>query len=338
MTDISAGFSWAGVELRHLVALRTVAEERSLAAAARRLGYSQPAISQQLAGLERLVGARLVERRAGGREVRLTDAGKRVLVHGTAILARAQAADADLRALAEGNVGTLVLGTIPSVGARIVPRVLAAFSARWRDVNVELVEDGWDQSLLDRLESGELDLTVALPPLREGPFVERVLLEDDYVLLVASGSSLAGGDRPLPLKHLADEPLLVCSQSRVVETFLHAHGIAARTRYRIDDNETLVGMAAAGLGAALLPRLAVDPARTDIAQVELVAKPPPRLISIAWHRDRELTEAARDLIATAERICAHVASPRRTGVPGGEPQEPADAFSDTGTRIGVPAP
>jgi len=304
MKDISDGFRWIGVELRHLVALRTVAEEGSLAGAARHLGYTQPAVSQQLATLERLVGARLVERRAGGREVSLTEAGKRVLLHGAAMLARAQAADADLRALEEGSAGTLRLGTIPSIGARIVPVMLARFAERWPDVDVQLVENAWDQQLLDELEAGSLDLAFALPPLRDGPFDSVELLEDAYVLLVAPQSPLVNARRPLSLAPLADQPLLVCSQSRDAESFLHAHGIAAQIRYRIDDNETLVGLAAAGLGAALLPRLAVSPGRTDVVSVELATKPPPRLISIAWHRDRQPTDAARDLVEIARGICA----------------------------------
>jgi DNA-binding transcriptional LysR family regulator len=77
-----------------------------------------------------------------------------------------------------------------------------------------------------------------------------------------------------------------------------------RIRYRIDDNETLVGLAAGGLGAALLPRLAVDPARTDVVQVELATKPPPQLIVLAWHRDREQTPSARALVEVADEVCA----------------------------------
>lgn len=304
MADISEPFRWNGVELRHLVALRTVAEEGSLAGAARRLGYSQPAVSQQLQALERLVGSRLVDRRAGGREVTLTEAGQRVLVHGAAMLARAQAADAELRALQEGSAGSLRLGTIPSIGARIVPELLRRFAERAPAIEVQLVEDHWDDRLLDQLEAGELELAFAFPPLRDGPFDSVELLEDPYVLLVAADSPLAAANRALSLRRLADIPLIVCSQSEAADAFCRAHGIAAQIRYRIDDNETLVSLAAAGLGAALLPRLAVDPARTDVVQVELATKPPPRLIVLAWHRDREQTASARALVEVADEVCA----------------------------------
>jgi molybdate transport repressor ModE-like protein len=308
MSDINGTLRWAGVELRHLVALRTVAEERSLAAAARKLGYSQPAVSQQVASLERLVGSRLLERRAGGREVTVTEAGQLVLRHGIAILSRAQAADAELRALTDGSAGTVRLGTIPSIGARIVPQVLRRLASRSPAIEVQLVEDPSDSNLLDRLEGGDLELAFAFPPLRDGPFDTVELLRDPYVLLVAAGSPLASAKRSLGLGQLGKLPLIVCSQSAAADDFCRAHGIAAQVRYRIDDNETLVGLAAAGMGAALLPRLAVDPSRPDVVQIDLNVKPPPRIIAIAWHGDREQPESARALVATAQEVSGEISS------------------------------
>jgi molybdate transport repressor ModE-like protein len=306
MSDIADGFRWGGVELRHLLTLRAVVEEGSLAAAARKLGYSQPAVSQQLAALEKLVGSRLVERHIGRREVAPTEAGRRVLGHAKALLARAQAADADLRALQNGTAGALRLGIIPSIGARIVPRLLQRLAHRAPGVEVRLTEDAWDSRLLDRLEAGELDLTFAFPPWREGPFESIEVLEDPYVLLVAAGSPLARRARPLLPRQLGRLDLIVCSQSEAAEAFCHSRGIAARIRYRIDDNETMVGLAAAGLGAALLPKLAFDPARRDVEQVELAMRPPPRIISIVWHGDREQTDAARAVVEMARTVCAEL--------------------------------
>src|SRR5581483_10123196 len=90
---------WHGVELRHLAALQALAQERSFGRAGRRLGYTQSAISQQIAALERAVGERLVERPGGPRPVTLTEAGRLLLRHADAIVARLQAAQADMAAL-----------------------------------------------------------------------------------------------------------------------------------------------------------------------------------------------------------------------------------------------
>jgi len=306
MSDISEAFRWAGVELRHLITLRTVAEERSLAGAARRLGYSQPAVSQQLAALERLVGARLVERRAGGREVALTQAGRLALLHSEAMLARAQAADAELRALEDGSAGILRLGTIPSVGARLVPQVLRRFARHFPDVVVELAEHDDDAVLLEQIEAGNLDLTFALLPLAGGPFEAAEVLQDGYILAVAADSALATVGRKVSLKQLAKLPLIVCTQSSAPEALLRAHGIAAQIRYRIESNETVAGLAAAGLGAALVPRLAIDPGRDDLVRLELVTELPPRLVGIVWHQDRHQTEAARQLVELASEVGATI--------------------------------
>src|SRR5436190_15966512 len=98
---------WLGVELRHLAALQAVAEEGSFGRAAIRLGYTQSAVSQQIQALERVVGERLVERPGGPRPVSLTEAGELLLRHADAIVARMQAAQADLAAFSQGAAGTL---------------------------------------------------------------------------------------------------------------------------------------------------------------------------------------------------------------------------------------
>src|ERR671936_2785394 len=98
---------WLGIELRHLTALEAVAREGSFGRAAKSLGYTQSAVSQQIATLERIVGARLIERPGGPKPVSLTEAGRLLLGHAESITARLQAAQADLSALAGGVAGAL---------------------------------------------------------------------------------------------------------------------------------------------------------------------------------------------------------------------------------------
>src|SRR3954452_13819963 len=105
---------WFGVEIRHLAALQAIAAERSFGRAARRLGYTQSAISQQIATLERIVGEQLIDRPGGPRPVALTEAGRLLLRHARAIVARLQAAQADLSALSAGEAGSLKVGVFQS--------------------------------------------------------------------------------------------------------------------------------------------------------------------------------------------------------------------------------
>src|SRR5246127_340630 len=122
---------WFGVEIRHLAALQAIAAERSFGRAAARLGYTQSAVSQQIATLERIVGEQLVERPGGPRPVSLTEAGTLLLRHAESIVARLQAAQADLRALRAGEVGVLSVGSFQSAGSRLLPEIMRRFSAEW---------------------------------------------------------------------------------------------------------------------------------------------------------------------------------------------------------------
>src|SRR6185295_15708869 len=106
---------WLGLDLRHLVALKTIADEGSFGRAAERLGYTQSAISQQIAALERIVGLRLIERPGGPRPISLTEAGQILLRHADAIQARLLAAKADMAALEAGDLD-LTFWTLPVAG------------------------------------------------------------------------------------------------------------------------------------------------------------------------------------------------------------------------------
>src|SRR5881398_3980150 len=180
-----------GVELRHLLALQAIAEHGSFGRAARALGYTQSAISQQVATLERAVGEKLIERPGGPRPVSLTEAGRLLLRHADAIVAQLDAAQADMAALAEGAAGPLRVGIFQSVGARLLPGLLRRFREEYPRVEVRVREETDAAELLRLLEHGELDLTFADLPLPEGPYTWREILRDPYVLVVPAGDELA---------------------------------------------------------------------------------------------------------------------------------------------------
>src|SRR5438034_8755424 len=139
---------WLGLDLRHLVALKTIADEGSFGRAAERLGYTQSAVSQQIATLERIVGLRLIDRPGGPRAVSLTEAGRILLRHAEAIHARLLAAKADMAALEAGDAGQLRIGTFQSVGTRILPTLLRRFTEAHPRVEVVLRESASQPALL----------------------------------------------------------------------------------------------------------------------------------------------------------------------------------------------
>ncbi|MDX6522962.1 MAG: hypothetical protein QOI17_475 [Gaiellales bacterium] len=299
---------WLGVELRHLAALQAVAEEGSFGRAATRLGYTQSAVSQQIATLERLVGAQLVERPGGPRPVSITEAGSVLLRHADGIIARLRAAQADLAALQDGTAGSLRVGTYQSVGARVLPEVMQRFSTAHPHVDVQLSESE-DGALLRQVEAGDLDLTFIQLPLPEGPFEAIELLRDPHMLVVPAGSPLATGPAP-SLREVAAMPLIsyrTCTSGHQVEAQLRMRDSSPEIVFRSDDNGTMQGMVAAGVGVALMPALAVDLADPRTRAVDMSGKVPPRLIGVAWHRDRLQSVAARSFIDLASEVCAELA-------------------------------
>jgi molybdate transport repressor ModE-like protein len=299
--------SWLGLELRHLVALKAIAEHGTFGRAAQSLGYTQSAISQQIATLERIVGQKLIDRPGGPRQVSLTEAGELLLRHAEAIAARLHAAQADLVALDAGDVGPLRIGTYQSVGARVLPALLREFTQDWPKVDVTLRESADDQELALLIESGELDLSFVVLPLGPGPYETAELFRDPYVLVVPKGSSLAGRDRPPSLRELVEHPIIsyrTCRTTQRVEDRLRQTGREPRIVFRSDDNGTMQGLVAAGVGIAIVPRLTVDETDATVEVVDLGERVPPRLIGIAWHRDRRRTRAAEAFVELCRQITA----------------------------------
>jgi len=312
--SIMASDQWLGVELRHLAALEAVARTRSFGAAARELGYTQSAVSQQIAHLERIVGQRLFDRPGGPRRVEPTEAGELLLRHADAIVARLDAARADMAALAEGAAGRLRVGIYQSVGARLLPELLRRFRSQWPLVEVRVREESDADDLLRLLEHGELDLTFADLPLPEGPFEWEELLHDPYVLLVAADSDLAALESAPPLRELARLPLIGRRSADEPERFLRGRIPELDVVFRTDDNGTLAALVAGGHGAAIVPRLVVDPRNAEVRMLPVRSLIPPRTIVLAWHRDRYRPPAAEAFVELACELGADYER-RSTGRP-----------------------
>jgi DNA-binding transcriptional LysR family regulator len=293
------------LEFRHLLSFRAVAESGSFHEAAESLDYTQSAVSQHVAALESLLGVRLLERSRGRRSVEVTEAGTLLLRHADAIVARMEAVKADLRAYTEGATGSLNVGTYQSVGARALPSILGLFSAAWPDVQVHLRETNSDDGLLDLVESGELDLSFAVYPLKDGPFKGVELFRDPYVLVVPKGSPLARLDRSITPKEIAKQPLIGfrhCRSTVAAEDYLRANGGDPKWVFRSDDNTTVQALVGAGIGAALVPVLTIDTSHPLTAVVP--TEVPPRVLALAWHRDRYRSPAQMAFVDLAREVCA----------------------------------
>src|SRR5215472_13010114 len=149
------------MQLESLDVFRTVARYGSITAAARTLGYTQSAVSRQIATLEAQTSTRLFDRQARG--VALTDEGRCLLPHAEAILDRLATARRDLDALRGLGGGQLRVGAFPTALAALVPWALAAFGQAHPEVTLSLVE-GRTPALLERLRAGDADVAVVSAP------------------------------------------------------------------------------------------------------------------------------------------------------------------------------
>jgi DNA-binding transcriptional LysR family regulator len=291
-----------GVEFRHLTAFETVVETGSFAATARQLGYTQSAISQQIAALERAAGMRLLDRPGGRRPVTVTEAGERLLRHTRRAAAAMRAAEADLRALAEGEAGTLRVGTFQSVGVRILPRVMHMYVQRRPGIEVRLSEANHD-ALLQQLAAGELELTFVSAYL-ETTFDHVHVLTDPWVLLAPTASELARAATTVGIRDIATLPLVSYRRpDDGGESHLRSKGIEPNVVFRTDESGIVQGLVGAGIGYALVPRLTVSADDPETAMLD-VRGIPPREIELAWHADRSLTPAAQAFIETVQEIAA----------------------------------
>lgn len=289
------------MELRYLVALAAVGRHGSFSQAAESLGYTQSAVSQQIATLERIAGYRLVDRPRGARQVSLTAAGEILVGHAEAIVSRLAIASADLKALASGDAGVLKIGCFQSVGERILPSLIRKFGLERPKVRVELTEAEDDAQLLREVEGGSLDLTFMVFPMMDGPFESVKLLDDPYVVVVRPDSALAQAPVPVALEQLEGLPLVTYAQMREAHAIENRLGHPELTRqivFRSNDNGTILGLAAEGVGAAVVSSLSVDPNRDGILAMPL-AGVSPRVVGIAWHRDRYRNPAAEAFVRVA---------------------------------------
>jgi len=297
---------WMGLDLRHLVALKTIADVGSFGKAGEKLGYTQSAISQQIATLERIVGLRLIERPGGPRPISLTEAGEVLLRHAEAIQARLLAAKADMNALEAGDAGRLRVGTFQSVGTRVLPTLLRRFSESHPEVEILLRESLDEIELLEMVERGELDLTFWALPVAQGPYESVELLSDPYVLVVPAGSPLAALKRPPTLKEIALQPLIGfnhCASTAEVEASLALTGRKPKVVFRSDNNGTVQGLVGAGVGISVSPRLTVDEDDPRIDVIDLQGRVAPRVIALVWHRDRHRSPAAAAFVDSAVAVC-----------------------------------
>lgn len=289
------------LEFRHLVALDAVASEGTFGRAASRLGYTQSAISQQIASLERIAGEPVFDRPGGPRPVELTPFGEQLLAHGRRLLMQLDGIDNELDRFRHGDLGRLTVGTFQSVSATMLPRVVGRIRQEHPDLDLTVFESDHDDELEQRLASGELDISFLVGDVPDG-FQSAHLLNDPFVLVARPGQFPSGA---VDLADLAGEPMIGQHENScqlLNEAGLRSAGIDPSYVFRTNDNGTVAAMVRAGMGVAVLPLLCVEPDDPRTALHQLTPAIPARHISVAWRTGRTISPAARRFIDLAVEV------------------------------------
>jgi DNA-binding transcriptional LysR family regulator len=294
------------LSVSRLRVLKEVAYRGSFSAAAEALSYTQSAVSQQIAALEGETGMALLERHPRG--VTLTAAGQTLVSHADGILARLDAAEASLAAIAGLRGGRLRIASFPTAGATLIPLAIATFSSSYPDVELTLAE-GEPEAIVGRLRAGELDLALlfefAGETLASDEVTRTELLEDPMYLALPRSHRLAT-KRRLRLGDLAREAWVQTSSAspcaRHVVRSCHAAGFEPNVAFESDDYQTVQGLVAAGVGVALIPELALSTVREDIAIRALSPAPPVRQVIAAAPAGARLVPAAPAMLGVLEEV------------------------------------
>jgi DNA-binding transcriptional LysR family regulator len=285
--------------------LREVAYRGSFSDAAEALSYSQSAVSQQIAALEAEAGMTLLERHARG--VSLTAAGQTLVSHAEGILARLEAAESALSAIAGLHGGRLRMASFPTAGATLMPLAIATFRVSYPNVELTLAE-GEPEEIMPRLRAGELDLALLFEFAGETLVQEGMtrvdLLKDPMYLALPRDHVLAAREK-LRLQDLQAEAWVQTSRSspcaRHVVRCCHAAGFEPNVSFESDDYQTVQGLVAAGVGVALIPELALSVVRKDVTIRALSPRPPVRQVIAAVPASASLVPAAPAMLSVLEQ-------------------------------------
>lgn len=306
------------LDVRRMKVLREVAQRGSFSAAAEALAYTQSAVSQQIAALEREAGTKLVERSARG--VRLTDAGAVVVRHADAILARLADAEAELEAIAGLRGGRLRLAAFPSAGASVMPRAIAEFRDRFPAVELTLQPAEPDEGV-GLLRTGEIDiaLTISSPADGDvcpyGPGIEEQHLLDDPMYVILPEAHALAHRRSLRLSDLADEQWMLgstgtCPDASIFLRACQAAGFEPRIAFASNDYPSIQGFVAARMGLAFVPDLALINLRDDIVVRSLGATPPVRRIMAATLQGSYCSPAREAMLEVLVEVSAEFGAAR----------------------------
>lgn len=299
------------LDVRRLKVLREVAERGSFSAAADALNFTQSAVSQQIAALEKETGTTLLQRGPGG--VRLTDAGQALVRHTDAIFAQLADAERELAAIAGLRGGRVRLASFPSAGATLVTEAVSLYRTRHPEVELSLSE-GEPHDTIPRLKRGDFDLAVVCD-YTHGTGGEKLLegldclhlLDDPLLAVVPAGHPLAGR-KAIRLEQLANDTWVAGCGGGICNAMLEEACAEAGYRppiaFESDAHNVLIGLVSSGVGVTLLPRLATRTIPPGVVVRPVAGSDPMRRIFAATPTEGYRSPATEAMIEVLSTVSA----------------------------------
>ena len=283
---------------RHFAALVAVHEHGTFANAAEALGFTQSAISQQIAHLERSAGVTLFDRPKGPRAAELTPAGRSLLDFARRTLTRLDDMDERLDLMRRGIAGRLTVGTFQSASAELLPNIIGQMRREVPDVDVRLDETDDLAELVHDVLVDETDLAFTVD-LHDDPRLRiDVLGRDPFVIIAPIDQASGSVTTPAEVdRHpLIGQPDTLTGQQMIDERLIAA-GIRPEFAFRFQNNAAVQSMVRSGLGWAVMPSLAIDAHDPGIVVMHTDPPLPPREIQL-------VARSGRTLLAAADRFRA----------------------------------
>lgn len=281
----------------------SVAQNESFRKAAEETNRSLPAVSMQVKQLEKQLGVALFQRTT--RKVALTQEGEQLLISARKALAELEVGLSHIQHAADVQQGHLSFACVPTIASTRLPAILTAFAKKYPGISVHVRELA-NQDLLEAVRRREVDFAIGPVPDKKGELEFAPIFVDDYCAMLPRGYQ-DNGRASISLRELSKLPLLKLSSSTAfrdhVDNALKANGLSHESNYEFMQVTTLVAMAEAGLGIALLPRVAL-PRRTPLKVVRIIGPALSRTIAIVTIRGHSLSPAAARLVEMCNKLIA----------------------------------
>ncbi|KAF1061384.1 MULTISPECIES: LysR family transcriptional regulator [unclassified Variovorax] len=281
----------------------SVAQNESFRKAAEETNRSLPAVSMQVKQLEEQLGVALFQRTT--RKVALTQEGEQLLISARKALAELEVGLSHIQHAADVQQGHLSFACVPTIASTRLPAILTAFAKKYPGISVHVRELA-NQDLLEAVRRREVDFAIGPVPEKKGELEFAPIFVDDYCAMLPRGYQ-DNGRASISLRELSKLPLLKLSSSTAfrdhVDNALKANGLSHESNYEFMQVTTLVAMAEAGLGIALLPRVAL-PRRTPLKVVRIIGPALSRTIAIVTIRGHSLSPAAARLVEMCNKLIA----------------------------------